>query len=246
MLLVGLHAPRRYDPYAVGKIDFVPGCAAGFIEPRGRERDELQARGGDAAVLPELSHEGADLAVRQSGVVLDLGDLRARRQRVLEQATPACRIINCAIMVNGRPTEHVLDPPAHARCRLRRLLPNRLEHLEHERRVDRRDRERAERRIYEPDEASDPLLPVARARPACFIVLDEALGALLERHGPGVCGPKRGYARALGFDRIDAVETKQASLSRLLAGLGERERMNGAKAHIAVAGARGVAENPLL
>src|SRR5262252_3979235 len=95
--------------------------------------------------------------------------------------------------------------------------------------------ERAERRIYEPDEASDPLLPVARTRPACFIVLDEALGALLERHGPGVCGPKRGYARALGFDGIDAVETKQASLSRLLAGLGERERMNGAKAHIAVA-----------
>src|SRR5437870_7926305 len=129
MLLVGLHAPRRYDPYAVGKIDFVPGCAAGFIEPRGRERDELQARGGDAAVPPELGHEGADFGVRQCGVVLYLGDLRARRQRVLEQTTPSCRIITSAIMVNGRPTEHVVDAPAHTRCRLRRLFPNRLEHL---------------------------------------------------------------------------------------------------------------------
>src|SRR5260370_16896522 len=103
MLLVGLHAPRRYDPYAVGKIDFVPGCAAGFIEPRGRERDELQARGGDAAVLPELSHEGAELAVRQSGVVLDLGDLRAPRHPLLHQPTPPSPIINSPIIVNAPP-----------------------------------------------------------------------------------------------------------------------------------------------
>src|SRR6516164_2465813 len=196
MLFVGLHAPRRHDPYAVGKIDFVPGRAAGFIEPRGRERDELQTGGGDAAILSELGHEGADLGVRQCSVVLDLGDLRARRQRVLEQAAPARRIITRAIMVNGCPTEHVLDAPAYARCRLWRLLPDWLEHLEHERRVDCGDRERTERRIHEPNEASDPFLPVARTRPACFIVPYEALGALLERHGPGVCGPKRGYARA--------------------------------------------------
>src|SRR5262249_33653899 len=152
----------------------------------------------------------------------------------LQMLSPARWIIAGSIVVNGGPSEHGLDPAAHARGRLRPLLPDRLDHLEHERRVDRGDGQVAQCRKQEPDERSFPILPVLRMRPFLFIVANVAFCALLECHRAG--GGDEGSAAlcALVGDWVDVVETELTSRTRALASLRQREQAKRAETHVSV------------
>src|SRR6516225_3753056 len=94
--------------------------------------------------------------------------------------SPACRVVTRPIMMNRSPSEHGLNPAAHARGRLRHTLPQRLDHLEYQRRVDRGDGQVAQCRKHEPDQRPFPVAPVLRVSPFLFVVANEALGALFE------------------------------------------------------------------
>ena len=70
-------------------------------------------------------------------MMLRLAHLRTRRQQLVEMAAPACRIFAMAIAAHGGPIEHGFDAAAQPVCGLRLLRPERLDHLHHQRDVDR-------------------------------------------------------------------------------------------------------------
>src|SRR5262245_58710150 len=85
-----------------------------------------------------------------------------------------------------------------------------------------------------------------RVRPFLFIVFDEAGRTLPERHRPGALCRSRALLCAFVSNRINIVEPQLTRFRGALSGLGERECMAGANAHVAQAAVGYVTENPLL
>src|SRR6516164_6030126 len=159
--------------------------------------------------------------------------------------SPACRVVTRPIMMNRSPSEHGLNPAAHARGRLRHTLPQRLDHLEYQRRVDRGDGQVAQCRKHEPDQRPFPVAPVLRVSPFLFVVANEALGALFECLCASSCDDGGAALRMLVGDRIDAIEPELARRARTLTSFRQREQANWTEAHVAVVAVSGVSINPL-
>ena len=75
---------------------------------------------------------GAPLCTGERRVMLDRGDARSPRRRLVGMPPPAGWIFARAHPPHRRPVEHGLDPPPQPARRLRLLRPDRLEHAKDE------------------------------------------------------------------------------------------------------------------
>src|SRR5262249_35415305 len=101
----------------LAKIDFIPARADHLSSAGCRQDRELEGARANAVLLSEICHKGAELGIRQCGMVLDRPELGLPRQQILEMAAPACRVVTLAITARGRPIQDRLDPTAYsARC----------------------------------------------------------------------------------------------------------------------------------
>src|SRR5262249_58427579 len=109
---------------------------------------------------------------------------------MIEMPLPSCRVLASAITARLCPIEDAFDASAHpARCfRFRR--PDRVQHLAHEGGIDRLNRQRADDREREAPERTLPLLDVLAVAPSGAVILDVAIGTLLERHRLGSIQPR--------------------------------------------------------
>ena len=172
------------------------------------------ARAPVPACCRSVRHEARHLGIGQRLVVLDRGDLRARRQQPLQVAAPTGRVVALAVAARRGPVQDALDPAAHPRGGLRLGRPDRLEDLHDEAGVDRADRQLADHRVGVGGDGAGPLRPVLAVLPA-------------RRHGRR-CSARRSRRRS-----------RPAPVARLTAtGRPRRAGRGGSRAALARASAR--------
>src|SRR6516165_2690059 len=98
--------------------------------------------------------------------------------------TPARRIVAGTVFTEFRPIEDDLNPAADPAGGVGLVLPDRLQHFEHQRRVDVLHGQVADHWIDIRLERVAPLLPMLRIAPAGFVRSDVSLGTLLEGDCP--------------------------------------------------------------
>ena len=121
--------------------------------------------------------------------------------------------------------------------------PRVLDHLEHQRRVDRGDGQVAQCRKHEPHQRPLPVASVLRVCPFLFVIANEALGALLECLGASSCDDGSAALRMLVGDRVDTVEPELARRARTLASFRQREQMKRTKSHVTVVAVGGCSDS---
>src|SRR5215472_5834184 len=124
MLPTRFHARSRYCPQLLAKIDFIPARADHLTSTGCRQDREFEGTRTNAVLLSEIRHKGAELGIRQCGMVLDRPELGLSRQQIFEMAAPACRVVALAITARGRPIQDRLDPTAYSTRRLRLHEPD--------------------------------------------------------------------------------------------------------------------------
>ena len=188
-------------------------------------------------------------------MMLHSGDLAARREQLVEVASPTRRVVAGPMSADGRPTQHRFDAPARPIGGLRLFLPNGLQNLQDERGIDRVDgkvvyRCREGRKLPLPAprliEGGDPLIAVFRVPPAGPVRLDVMVRALLERDRPRGWRAGRAPRRLSLLDRAQPVLNLQAGVCGPFAGLGEAHGMQGAEAHLSGDAVDHVSEQPRL
>src|SRR5262249_20454688 len=127
-------------------------------------------------------HERRQLAVVQGRMVLHRRELCAGWKHALQVTAPTRRVVAAAIAAHGRPIENVLNASAHAIRGFRLFVPNRLDHPEHERGVDRSYRQLAYDGIGAGLERRHPLGGVLGVLPAGAVTRDIELSTSLELH----------------------------------------------------------------
>src|SRR6516165_10895020 len=101
--------------------------------------------------------------------------------------TPPTRgIFAGTVFTKFRPIENDLDPAANTARGVGLVLPDRLQHLEHQRRVDVLHWQIADDGMDVAIKRVAPLLPMLGIAPAGFMRGDVSLGALLEGDRPGL------------------------------------------------------------
>jgi hypothetical protein len=108
---------------------------------------------------------------------------RALRQKVVEVPFPSGWVVTRAVLHDASPIEDAFDPASDAGCSLVLVLPDRLQNLQNQRIVDRRNRLFLEDRINVCLKRGCPLLGVLAVLPAVLVGGDVGLGTLLERDG---------------------------------------------------------------
>src|SRR5262245_27591810 len=86
--------------------------------------------------------------------------LTVRREEMVEMAAPPRRVLAAAKLADLGPIQDALDAAANSARRLRLRRPDRLEHLQHQGRVDRPDRQGSEQRVDIGRERRAPLPPM--------------------------------------------------------------------------------------
>src|SRR5215470_9822469 len=126
---------------------------------------------------------------------------------MIEMPLPPCRVLAGTITARLCPIEDAFDASAHpARC-FRLRSPDRVQHLAHEGGIDRLNRQRADDREREAPERTLPLLGVFGVTPSGAVILDVAIGTLLERHRLRVIEELlRAHSPSI-LNRIDALVT---------------------------------------
>src|SRR5262245_20166752 len=148
---------------------------------------------------------------------------------------PPRRICPLAMPGCAAPIEHGLDAAAYPARGLRRARPDRAQAFQHQRRVDRRDRQLAEQREDMLAQTRWPFRRVLGIAPARCMRADVAVGSLLEgdRLGARLC---LGGALLIALrDGINACEASLAALQGVLARLRQRDRVQRAETHPPVA-----------
>ena len=136
--------------------------------------------------------------------MLDALHLRARGQELVEVAAPSGGILAVPVAPSLRPIENGLYAPAQAARRLGLRRPDWLQHVRHQRSVDRLNGQRAEDLSGVGRERRLPLrgvLGVTPARPMRVYVKIRALAERLRFDARNTLG---GLGGALGFNGIDA------------------------------------------
>src|ERR1700693_5452774 len=138
---------------------------------------------------------------------------------------PSRRIFAGPVPARYRPIENAFDATAYATTRLGHPRPDRFQDAQHERQINGCDGQLAEHRIDVISQRAPPLLLASCRTPAGLMRLDVSLGAFLEAHSLGALAPRLSTCDASSFDRIDMIEPQFPAFLRLLAGFGERDRV---------------------
>ena len=121
------------------------------------------------AAMPSCSRKPPGRPVARRRAVrrdVRLAHLGARRQQLVQMAAPARRILAAAISSHLGQVQDALDPPADAACRFWLRRPDRFQHLEHERGVDRLHGQSADDRIGVGGKCRAPLRRVLAVAPS--------------------------------------------------------------------------------
>ena len=182
----------------------------------------------NAALVPQGGHEARHDAVGRGVMMLNAGDLAARREQLVEVTSPTCRVIAGPMSADGRPAQDRFDSPARPIGGLRLFLPNGLQNLQDERGIDRVDgkvvyRCREGRKFplaaSRLIEGGDPLIAVFRVPPAGPVRLDELVSASLEGDRAGGGDPLADPRRLPLVDRIKSRHEPSGGPRRPVCGL---------------------------
>ena len=244
VLLAGLHALGRDDPDPFGEIELRPLGPEHLAGAARRQDQKFERPGRDPLLGPQRFHECADVAVGQRRVMLDRPHLAARREQVLKVALPARRVLALAVAARCRPVEHGLDASPHARGRLGLGQPDRLQHFQHQRRVNLHDGKLAEGRIGVVGERLAPLGRLPGITPARGLRRDALLGGLLEEHRLGGGEHPLEALGLTGRDPVLAVEECDPAFEGPLPGVGEPDRAHWSEPVIVELAVAAKAEDP--
>src|SRR5262245_45341105 len=137
-----------------------------------------------------------------------------------------------------------LDASTHAARRHRLVGDQRLEGLEHQPAVDRRNGKIAEHWIGIAGERGHPLLAVLGVAPLARVDGEIILGALPERHLLGALGTGGKHGAVAGLDRIEPARELHVAIVPQLSRQCERDRASAAQAHVALAAMTLILEDP--
>src|SRR5262249_8824434 len=169
--------------------------------------------------------------------------LRAQRQQMADDGLVGGVVAVAAAGRTGE-VEHRLDAPTHAARRHRLVGDQRLEGLEHQPAVDRRNGKIAEDWIGIVGKRRQPLLAVLGVAPFARVYGEVVLGALPERHLLGVLGPGGEHGAVAGLDRVEAAGELYVAIVPQLSRQCERDRASAARAHVALAAMTLILEDP--
>src|SRR5215510_14553917 len=171
--------------------------------------------------------------------------LRAQRQQMADD-----RLVGgvVAVAAAGRASEveDGLDAPSHAARRYWLVGDQRLEGLEHQPAVDRRNGKVAEHWIGIVGKRRQPLLAVLGIAPFARVYGEVVLGALPERHLLGLLGPGGEHGAVAGLDRVEAAGELSMAIVPQLSRQCERDRASAAQAHVPLAAMTLILEDPAL
>src|SRR3984893_5836891 len=135
-------------------------------------------------------------------MVLDLADLAARRQQLVEMTAPPPRVFAFPVTAHGSPIEDSFDPPPQAARCLGLRLPDRLQGLHYEPDIDRLHRQGTENRARVAGQRVAPLVPMLRVPPAGVVGGDVGGGAGVEGHRLGSLQLLLAPLSTAGLDRV--------------------------------------------
>lgn len=177
-------------------------------------------------------------------MVLHSRHFRPCWQQVFEMPFPACRVLTLSVASRFGPIENALNSAADPARGLCFGLPDRLQRLHDQPRVDRLDGQRAEDRIDVCRERRGPLSRVLRVFPARPVRCDVRLGACLERHCRCRGKPCLSPLRVTRFDGVGALKPDFAALSRFAARLRQGHGVQRSQAHFSGPARQHEAVNP--
>src|SRR5262245_34627003 len=171
--------------------------------------------------------------------------LRAQRQQMADDRLVGGVVAVAAADRTGE-VEHRLDAPTHAASRHRLVGDQRLEGLEHQPTVDRRNGKIAEHWIGIAGKRGRPLLAVLGVAPFTRVDREVVLGALPECHLLGALGPGSEHGAVADLDRVEAAGELYVAIVPQLSRQRERDRASAAQAHVALAAMTLILEDPAL
>src|SRR6516165_6895380 len=171
--------------------------------------------------------------------------LRAQRQQMADDRLVS-GVIAVAAAGRASEVEDGLDAPSNAARRYRLLGDQRLEGLEHQPAVDRRNGKIAKHWIGIAGKRGQPLLTVFGVAPFARVYGEVVLGALPERHLLGLLGPGGKHGACAGLDRVEAAGELYVAIVPQLSRQCERDRASAAQAHVALAAMTLILEDPAL
>src|SRR6516164_2302679 len=169
--------------------------------------------------------------------------LRAQRQQMADDRLVR-GVVAVAAANRAGEVEDCLDASTHAARRHRLFGDQRLEGLEHQPAVDRRNAKIAEHWIGIAGERGRPLLAVLGVAPLARVDGEIVLGALPERHLLSLLGPGGEHGAVAGLDRVEAAGELHVAIVPQLSRQCERDRASAAQAHVALAAMTLILENP--
>src|SRR5262245_30197571 len=174
----------------------------------------------------------------------------ARLLRAHGQQMPNDRLVGGVVAVAAASrtgeVEHRLDAPAHAARRYWLIGNQRLERLEHQPAIDRRNRKIPEDWIGIAGKRGHPLLAVLSVAPLVRVDREVVLGALPECHLLGALGPRGEHGAVAGLNRVEAAGELYVAIVPQLSRQSERDRASTAQAHVALAAMTLILEDPAL
>ena len=149
------------------------------------------------------------------------GDLGSGGQDLVEVTAPLRRVLAGAQSPGLGRRQHAFDPAPHPARRLRLGGPERLDHFQHESRVDVGHGDVAQDGVGVDGERIAPLLPVFGVLPARLIGGNELLGAFPEGCPARLCEPLLGRRSVPNGDGVFVRVPELPGLLRLLSGICE-------------------------
>src|SRR5262245_25154067 len=173
------------------------------------------------------------------------GLLRAQRQQMADDGLVG-GVVAVAAANRTCEVEHRLDAATHAARRHRLVGDQRLEGLEHQPAVDRRNGKISKHRIGIAGKRGQPLLAVLGIAPLARVDREIVLGALPECHLLGALGTGGEHGAVAGLDRVEAAGELYVAIVPQLSRQRERDGASAAQAHVALAAMTLILEDPAL
>src|SRR5262249_45414116 len=151
--------------------------------------------------LAQGGEKRREFAIRNGSMVLDFAHPGARRQQLVEVATPTSWIFAVAIAANLGKIQNTLNTPPQPACRFGLRAPDRFQHFEHEAGVNILYRQ-ATYLLSMSFKRRSPLRCVLFVAPSSAVGSDVRFGALFE--GDSLCCFEA-LSSALGAPRSDRV-----------------------------------------
>src|SRR5262249_11599727 len=144
----------------------------------------------------------------------------------------------------AREVEAGLDAPPKAARRYRLLGDQRLEGLEHQPAVDRRNGKIAKHWIGIVGKRGQPLLAVLGVAPFARVYGEVVLGALPKRHLFGQLGPRGEHGACARLNRVEAAGELYVAIAPQPSRQRERARASAAQPHVALAAMTLILKDP--